>query len=155
MDKMDAVPVGLAAAVGALIGRAKRKNALEYALWGAGSAALGLFLFERGHGGHRVGQLPTQLEAALPGQMTYDLDPRTDPRLDPVSRQNLYPAWLLAHWRSGDRRIIAQIQRQLGVPGDGVPGGGTSAAIRSFQSQNGLQTTGSMDIRTMQALVSG
>ncbi len=86
--------------------------------------------------------------------MIYDIDPRTDPGLDPVSKRSLYPAWLLAHWQNGDRKIIARVQNMLGVPGDGVPGGGTSSAIRNFQAQNGLQTTGVMDIRTMQALAS-
>jgi peptidoglycan hydrolase-like protein with peptidoglycan-binding domain len=155
METMDAVPVVVAAAVGGLIGRAKHKNALEYALLGGGAAALGLMLLGHRHGGHHVGQLPQALDPALPGQFTYDLDPRTDPRLDPVSRRQLYPAWLLAHWQSGDRKVIAQIQRMLGVPGDGVPGGGTAIAIRNFQAQNGLQTTGTMDVRTLQALVAG
>jgi len=156
MERMNPTPVVLAAAVGGLITHAKKKSVWEGVLWGGGSAlAVALLLGHKYVPGHWTGQLPSQLEPALPGQMTYNLDPRTDPRLDPVSRRSLYPAWLLAHWQNGDRRIIAQIQRQLGVAGDGIPGGSTSVAIHAFQAQNGLQTTGEMDIRTMQALTSG
>src|SRR5271166_716282 len=109
MEAMDAVPVGLAAIVGGFIGKAKKGDFLKGALWGGGAAVVGLMLVGRRSSGHHVGQLPQSLDPALPGQMTYDLDPRRDPRLDPVSREHLYPAWLLAHWRHGDHSIIAQV----------------------------------------------
>jgi len=150
------------AVIGVLVGGGigalskRRGAALTYALWGGG-IGLGVSLLRGGlGGGHHVGQLPQSLPTpSLPGQMVYDIDPRTDPLLDPVSRQNLYPAWLVAHWQNGDRKIIMQVQRALGVPADGVVGGGTSAAIRHFQAQNGLQTTGVMDGHTMSLLMPG
>jgi peptidoglycan hydrolase-like protein with peptidoglycan-binding domain len=150
---MDFGTTVLGAVVGGVIGAMSKKKGkiLEYALWGGG-VGLGVSLVRGGSHEHRVGQLPSQLEPALPGQMTYDLDPRRDPRLDPVSRQNLYPAWLLAHWQNGDHAVIARIQRMLGVPGDGIAGAGTSTAIMSFQGRRGLQTTGMLDIRTIQQL---
>lgn len=145
----------LGAVIGGVIGSIAKKNVTTYALWGGG-IGFAATLVTRSGGAHAVGDLPFVLPTpALPGQMDYTLDPRTDPRLDPVSREHLYPAWLLAHYQQGDRKIVAQVQRMLGLPGDGVIGGGTTAAIRAYQMHNGLQTAGIMDIATMQALILG
>jgi peptidoglycan hydrolase-like protein with peptidoglycan-binding domain len=147
----------LGAVIGGVVGAVTKKDITTYALWGGGIGLVATFAgMGRGGAHHHVGQLPQDFpDTGLPGQIVYSIDPRTDPGLDPVSRQNLYPTWLFAHWQRGDRKIIAQIQNMLGLPGDGVVGGGTSAAIMSFQRRHGLQTTGAMDVRTLQALTSG
>jgi peptidoglycan hydrolase-like protein with peptidoglycan-binding domain len=152
---MDLKTVILGAAAGAAVGALSKKKgaAMTYALWGGGAGLAFSFVRQRMGGEHMVGQLPQSLPTpGLPGQFTYNLDPRRDPLLDPVSRQRLYPAWLLAHWQNGDTSIIAQVQGMLGVPADGVIGGGTAAAIRSFQEHSGLPVTGTMTLMTMQAL---
>jgi peptidoglycan hydrolase-like protein with peptidoglycan-binding domain len=137
-------------------------HAVTYGLFGAAAAAGGVFLLfsvgkavsQKSHEAiERVGQLPQAFPATgQPGQLVYNLDPRRDPLLDPVSRGRLYPAWLLLHWQNGDPQIISQVQRALGVPADGVVGSGTSAAIHAFQARSGLPTTGIMDRMTMEAL---
>lgn len=51
---------------------------------------------------------------------------------------------------------VADAQRALGVTADGVVGPATRRALRSFQSDQGLSVTGSLDARTLRALgVSG
>lgn len=153
----NAILVGAAAVVGGLIGQSRKEGFLTGALLGGAGATLGVIMFGRGSGGeHRVGQLPQSLPTpGLPGQLVYNQDPRTDAMLDPVSRQRLYPAWLLLHWQNGDRKVIVDVQRVLGVPADGVPGGATSAAIQAYQAHNGLPATGVMDRMTMEALILG
>lgn len=145
------------AALGGAVGLlTKHEKPWEYALWGGGAGLA--FSFVRGDkpGGFLVGDLPFSLPTpGLPGQLIYNVDPRTDPMLDPVSRQQLYPVWMLTHWQNGDRKIIASVQRALGLPGDGLVGGATATAIRNFQAQAGLSQTGTMDNATMAALVSG
>jgi peptidoglycan hydrolase-like protein with peptidoglycan-binding domain len=159
MESTTLVCVGVGAVVGGLITRKKKGGFLKGALWGGTGAALGVIAAQatRGseHEHHVVGQLPQALPTpGLPGQVVYNLDPRRDPLLDPVSRQQLYPTWLLMHWQHGDPKVIADVQRLLGVPADGVIGGGTSNAIRAYQAQNGLPVTGIMDHMTLAALVS-
>lgn len=146
--------------VGAGLAMLTNKDPWKYALWGGGVgfavSLVGGASVSLGGTSLRVGQLPQSLPTpGLPGQLVYNLDPRTDPLLDPVSREHLYPAWLLMHWQNGDRKVIANVQHLLGVPADGSPGAATSAAIRGFQAQSGLQTSGVMDIATMTALASG
>jgi peptidoglycan hydrolase-like protein with peptidoglycan-binding domain len=146
----------LGVAVGALVGFAKGGKTLNYALWGGGIGLGASLLGVRAHGGFSVGDLPFSLpDAAQPGQLVYNVDPRRDPLLDPVSRERLYPDWLLLHWQNGDPTIIAQLQHALGVPADGVRGGATMTALHAFQARVGLPATGSMDRATMQALILG
>jgi peptidoglycan hydrolase-like protein with peptidoglycan-binding domain len=144
--------------VGAGAAMLTNKDPWKYALWGGGIgfvvSLLGGGSVSLGGASLRVGQLPQSLPTpGLPGQLVYNLDPRTDPLLDPVSRAHLYPVWLLQHWANGDRKIIATVQRALGVPADGSPGAATTAAIHGFQVQAGLQTSGVMDVATMSALM--
>jgi len=47
---------------------------------------------------------------------------------------------------------VAEAQRALGVEADGVVGPATRRALRSFQSDQGLSVTGSLDARTLRAL---
>jgi peptidoglycan hydrolase-like protein with peptidoglycan-binding domain len=146
--------------VGAGVAMLTRKDPWKYALWGGGIgfvvSLVGGASVSLGGASLRVGQLPQSLPTpALPGQMDYSTDPRADPRLDPVSKRNLYPLWLLAHWQNGDRKIIMIVQQALGVPADGSPGSGTAVAIRGFQAQMGLSPSGVMDAATMSALVPG
>jgi len=157
---MELGTVLIGAAAGGVIGLVKGGSGepLKYALWGGGVGLAASFLgigVSREGGGFRVGQLPFSLpEPALPGKLVYNVDPRRDPLLDPVSRRQLLPAWLLLHWQNGDPKVIAEVQQALGVPADGVVGGGTLAAIRAFQIQSGLQRTGDMDRMTLAALFS-
>jgi len=145
----------LGAAIGGVIGAIRGEDLLKYALWGGGIGLGVSLLRSQDEGGFRVGDLAFSLPTpAQPGQVVYNLDPRRDPLLDPVSRRQLYPTWLLMHWQNGDPKIIAQIQGLLGVAQDGVVGSGTSAAIHVFQAHNGLPVTGTMDRMTMEALVS-
>jgi peptidoglycan hydrolase-like protein with peptidoglycan-binding domain len=160
METIDVLPVALAAVAGGFISHAKKKGILEGALLGGGSAVAALVVLEcfdpKGRGSWRVGQLPQSYSpTGQPGQLVYNLDPRRDPLLDPVSRQRLYPDWLLLHWQSGDPKIISQLQGFLGVAADGAIGGATTAALRAFQSHAGLPTTGVMDRATMEALIAG
>jgi peptidoglycan hydrolase-like protein with peptidoglycan-binding domain len=160
METIDALPIGLAAIVGGLISRAQKKGFLEGALWGSGGAVAAMVVLEHldpeGRGSWRVGQLPQSYSpTGQPGQLVYNLDPRRDPLLDPVSRQRLYPDWLLLHWQSGDPKIISQLQGVLGIAADGVVGGATASALRAFQSHAGLPATGVMNRATMEALVAG
>ena len=143
------------AAIGGAIGLlTKHEKPWEYALWGGGAGLAFTFVRGGGEGGFRVGQLPQSLPTpGLPGQLVYNVDPRTDPLLDPVSRQQLYPVWMVLHWQNGDRKVIAAVQNALGLPGDGLIGGATRTAIRAFQAQAGLSQTGDMDNMTMAALV--
>ncbi len=150
----------LGAVIGGVVAAVTKKDIKTYALWGGGIGLAATFVgVGKGstHSGHTMaGQLPQDFpDTGLPGQIIYSIDPRTDPGLDPVSRQHLYPQWLLVHWQHGDRKIIRDVQSALGLSGDGVIGRGTSAAIMAFQRRNGLQTTGVMDIATMQAISSG
>lgn len=136
----------------------KKGKALTYALLGGGTGLAATLVRSQIESGtsHRVGDLAFSLPTpGLPGQFNYNLDPRRDALLDPVSRQRLYPAWLLAHWQKGDRNIVAQVQQMLGTPADGMIGDATAAALRAFQAHAGLPSTGGMDFNTMQALVSG
>lgn len=161
METIDVLPIGLAAIVGGFISRAQKKGFLEGALWGSGGAVAAMVVLEHfdpeGRGSWRVGQLPQSYSpTGQPGQLVYNVDPRRDPLLDPVSRQRLYPDWLLLHWQNGDRKIIADIQSgALGVPADGVIGGATTAALRAYQARVGLPATGVMDRMTMEALILG
>ena len=110
----------------------------------------------KGRGAWRVGQLPQSYSpTGQPGQLVYNVDPRRDPLLDPVSRERLYPAWLLLHWQNGDPKIVAQVQSALGVAADGAIGGATTAALRAYQAHVGLPATGVMDRATMEALIAG
>ena len=146
--------------IGGVIGALSKKKgkALTYALFGGGTGLAATLLRDKlGYGSsHRVGQLAQSLPTpGLPGQFTYATDPRRDPLLDPVSRERLYPAWLLAHWQKGDRNIVAQVQQMLGTPADGAIGEATAMAIHAYQTHAGLPSTGAMDFSTMRALVSG
>ena len=147
----------LGAAIGGVVGLAKggRGEPLKYMLYGGG-AGLALTLVSPRLGARfKVGQLPQAFpETGVPGQLVYNVDPRRDPLLDPVSRQRLYPVWLLLHWQNGDPKVVADVQRTLGIPADGAIGGATLAAVRSYQAQIGLPATGIMDRATMAALVS-
>jgi peptidoglycan hydrolase-like protein with peptidoglycan-binding domain len=150
-----AIVGGLASyVVPAFAGKGKISNKTRLVFVGVG-AALGV-LKSIVAPEHKVGQLPQSLPpTGLPGQFVYNIDPRRDPGLDPISRERLYPAWLLAHWQNGDAKIIMQLQQALGVAADGVVGQGTSAAIQSYQARVGLPVTGVMDYATMQALILG
>lgn len=156
---MELGTVILGAAIGGAVGllSGRRGEPLKYALWGGGAGlAAGLLGLGRGIGGFKVGQLPFSLpEPGLPGQLVYSVDPRRDPLLDPVSRERLYPDWLLLHWQHGDPKIVAQVQQMLGVAADGAIGGGTLGALRAFQAHIGLPPTAVMDHATMVALISG
>lgn len=150
----------LGTVIGGAIGALSKKkgNALTYALLGGGTGLAATLVRDKlgPSPSHRVGQLAQSLPTpGLPGQFTYATDPRRDPLLDPVSREQQYPAWLLAHWQKGDRNIIAQVQQMLGTPADGAVGNATTNAIRAFQSHAGMSPTGTMDYDTMRALVSG
>ena len=152
----------LGAAIGALVGMARGGKTLNYALWGGGIGLGASLLGVRAHGGvsvgnFAVGDLPFELpDAALPGQLVYNTDPRRDPLLDPVSRQRLYPDWLLLHWQHGDPKVISDVQRALGMHhADGFIGGATLDALRAFQSHAGLNASGAMDRATMAALILG
>lgn len=148
----------LGAGIGAAIGAVKTDgDPWKYALWGGLAGFVGtLVLSKTDHGVFRVGQLPQSLPTpGLPGQLVYNLDPRRDPLLDPVSREQLYPVWLLWHWQSGDRKVIADAQRAFGLPADGVVGGATMSAVRALQVRAGLPATGIMDLATMEALILG
>ncbi len=55
----------------------------------------------------------------------------------------------------GEVRQAQQRLKQLGFdpgPADGLPGTGTSAALRAYQKQQGIRVTGHLDNRTQQAL---
>lgn len=160
METIDVLPVALAAVAGGFISHAKKKGILEGALLGGGAAVATLFVLDRfdpkGRGAWRVGQLPQSYSpTGQPGQLVYNVDPRRDPLLDPVSRQRLYPDWLLLHWQNGDPKIVAQVQSALGVAADGAIGGATTAALRAYQSHVHLPATGVMDHATMEALILG
>jgi peptidoglycan hydrolase-like protein with peptidoglycan-binding domain len=147
----------LGAVIGGIIGAVKKEDPLKFALYGGG-VGLGITFIcgARSRGGFLVGQLPQALPpTGQPGQLVYNTDPRRDPLLDPVSRRQLYPQWLLLHWQNGDATIIGQVQAALGVSPDGVVGPGTSAAIHAFQAHSGLPVTGVMDRMTMEALMPG
>ena len=149
----------LGAVAGGILGAMSGEKGapLKYALWGGG-IGFGVGLL-RGDKGDRflVGDLlskPFSLPTpSQPGQFVYDVDPRRDPLLDPVSRRRLYPQWLLAHWQNNDSQVIAHVQSMLGVPADGIIGPGTSSAIQAYQQQHGLPVSGNMDRMTLEALV--
>jgi len=146
--------------IGGVIGALSKKKgkALTYALLGGGTGLAATLLRDKlGYGSsHRVGQLAQSLPTpGLPGQFTYATDPRRDPLLDPISREQQYPAWLLAHWQKRDRNIVAQVQQMLGTPADGNVGDATVTALRTYQAHAGLSPSGVMDYDTMRALVSG
>jgi peptidoglycan hydrolase-like protein with peptidoglycan-binding domain len=145
------------AAIGGAIGLAKggKRAPMKLALWGGGLGLVASFLSPK-RGGFLSGQLPQSLpQPGLPGQLVYNVDPRRDPLLDPVSREQLYPDWLLLHWQHGDPKIVSQVQHALGVAPDGVIGSTTLAAIHAFQAHAGLPVTGTMDRMTMAALIPG
>ncbi len=151
----------LGAAIGALVGMAKGGKTLNYALWGGGIGLGASLLGVRAHGGvsvgnFSVGDLPFELpDAALPGQLVYNVDPRRDPLLDPVSRERLYPDWLVLHWQHNDPKVVSDVQHALGIRADGFIGGATLNALRMFQAHAGLPATGQMDRATMAALILG
>ena len=55
--------------------------------------------------------------------------------------------------RGATGRIVAQVQRLLGVEADGIFGPVTARAVRSFQRGAGLAATGKVDARTRSALL--
>ncbi len=150
------------AVIGGVIGVVTKEDLAKYALYGGG-IGLGISLFKKDEkealhrAGYYVGDrplvpafnLPTP---SLPGTMDYNIDPRTDPFTDPVARRLITPSWLFAHWQSGDRKIIAEVQGLLGASPDGALGPGTASAIAAFQARAGLPQTGAMDVRTMKAV---
>ena len=150
----------LGAAIGGVIGFAKggEGETLKYALWGGGVGLGFTLVCGARSSGFRVGDLPALAppqslpDAALPGQLVYNVDPRRDPLLDPVSRERLYPDWIVLHWQHADPKIVALVQQALGVAADGSIGGGTLSALRAFQAHAGLPTTGVLDRQTVQAL---